>query len=120
MSNSNLKVAYVAGPYRAPTPYQTLRNIHEAEYVALKLWQLGYAVICPHKNTSMFDGECEDSVWLDGYLEILKRCDILVLINGWADSKGSIMERDLAILKGIPVYQFGPGYQAIKDFLEEE
>ena len=60
-----MKVAYVAGPYRAPTPYQTLRNIREAEYIALKLWKMGYAVICPHKNTSLFDGECDDSTWLE-------------------------------------------------------
>jgi hypothetical protein len=87
-----MKVAYVAGPYKASTTYKTLKNIREAEYVALKLWKMGYAVICPHKNTSLFDGECEETVWLDGYLEIIKRCDVVVPLPSWLESGGSIIE----------------------------
>ena len=99
-----MKVAYVAGPYRAPTPYQTLRNIREAEYAALKLWKMGYAVICPHKNTALFDGECDDSTWLEGYLEILKRCDLIVPLPNWPESEGSQVEILYALKHNIPMY----------------
>jgi hypothetical protein len=91
-----VKVAYIAGPYRAPTPHGIVENIRRAEEVALKYWRLGYAVICPHKNTSLLDGAAPDTVWLDGDIEILKRCDVLVAMIGWEKSKGAMAEVDFA------------------------
>ena len=52
-----MQIVYLAGPYRGQTHYDIELNIREAEYVAIKLWQAGYAVICPHKNTAHFDGK---------------------------------------------------------------
>ena len=75
-----MKVAFISGPYRAPTPLQTMENIHRASLVALKYWRLGYAVICPHRNTALFDGEADDSVWLQGDLEFLRRSDVVVMM----------------------------------------
>jgi hypothetical protein len=115
-----MKVAYVAGPYRASTPYQTLLNVQEASRVSLELWKMGYAVICPHKNTSMFDGECEELIWLNGYLEILKRCDIVIITHNWDESDGAIKEVAFADSLGIPVMSFHKGLVEIKDFLNED
>lgn len=58
-----MRVAYVIGPYRAGTVRGIVENIRRAEEVALALWRLGFAVICPHKNTALFDGAAPDSVW---------------------------------------------------------
>lgn len=91
-----MKVAYIIGPYRAKTIYQIKQNIYKAEEIALKYWKLGYAVICPHKNSAFFDGECEDEIWLKGGIEILKRCDICIVIDGWQNSEGSRREIDAA------------------------
>jgi len=99
-----MKVAYVAGPYTADTIHGVVQNIRNAEAVAVELWKMGYAVICPHKNTALFDGICEDSVWLEGDLKILKRCDILVLAKGWRSSKGACKEVKIAIEYHIPAY----------------
>jgi len=66
-----MKVAYISGPYRAATVHGVVENIRRAERVALKYWQLGYAVICPHTNTALFDGAAPDDVWLAGDLELL-------------------------------------------------
>ena len=91
-----MKLAYIAGPYRAGHGRTVRENIRSAEIVALKYWKLGYAVICPHLNTAFFDGEAEDSIWLEGDLEILRRCDVIVLMKNWHESSGAKEERRLA------------------------
>jgi hypothetical protein len=98
-----LKVAYVAGPYRADTIYGVAQNIQKARDVALRLWKLGYAAICPHSNTAFFDGACPDSVWLEGDIEILKRCDLVVLVDGWETSAGACREVEVAAACAIPI-----------------
>lgn len=91
-----MKVAYISGPYRAPTPMKVMENIHHASLVALKYWRLGYAVICPHRNAALFDGEAPDEVWLRGDLELLRRSDVVVMLPDWQKSEGAKMECDLA------------------------
>lgn len=99
-------IVYLAGPYRADTPRGIVENIQRAEKVALELWAAGYPTICPHKNTALFDGGAPDEVWLSGDLEILRRCDVLVLLPGWHESSGSVEEKILAKSLGIPVYEW--------------
>jgi len=98
-----MKIAYIAGPYRADTINGIVQNIRKAEDVAIKYWKKGYAVLCPHKNSSLFDGILPDDVWLKGNLEMLKRCDIIVMMQGWEKSKGAITEHELAYDLGIEV-----------------
>ncbi len=99
-----MKVAYVAGPYRADNPNGIFENIMAARRVAVRLWQIGYVAICPHMNTMLFDGACDDSVWLEGDLEILRRCDLVVMVPGWSKSQGAKKERLEAKSHGIPVF----------------
>lgn len=98
-------VAYVAGPYRSTTEWGLEHNIRSAENVAINLWSMGYAVICPHKNTANFGGvRClPDQVWLDGDLSILSRCDLLVAVPGWERSKGTVEELNFAVEHDIPI-----------------
>ena len=91
-----MKVVYIAGPYRSKTISGVVQNIRNAEKIALKYWKLGYAVICPHKNTSLLDGYCDDKIWLEGDLEILKRCDIIVMMSNYIKSSGSASELNFA------------------------
>lgn len=99
------KVAYVAGPYRAATARGVVENIRRAEAVALELWARGYVAICPHKNTSLFDGALPDSAWLEGDLEILRRCDLVVCTDDYQRSSGARREVELAIELSIPAYE---------------
>jgi len=99
-----MKVVYVAGPYRGETESDVVRNIRAAEAVAIRIWKMGHAAICPHKNTALFGGLCPDDVWLKGDLEILSRCDELILCVGWEKSKGTADEIQLAKSLGIPVF----------------
>jgi hypothetical protein len=100
-----LKVVYIAGPYRSKNNKicEVIQNIRNAEKIALKYWKLGYAVICPHKNTSLFDGYCDDKIWLEGDLEILKRCDIIVMMSNYFKSSGAIAELNFAEENNIEV-----------------
>ncbi len=99
-----MKIIYVAGAYRAKTEWGLIQNIRKAEQAAIKLWQEGWAVICPHKNTAHFGGLCPDNTWLDGDLEMLKRCDAIYMLRGWEKSKGATAEHQLAIKMGLEVY----------------
>ena len=90
------KVVYIAGAFRAKTQWGIMQNVRKAEEASLKLWKLGYAVICPHTMTQHFQDECPDKIWLDGCLELLRRCDAIYLVRGWIESEGSQEEYKLA------------------------
>lgn len=105
-------LAYVAGKFRASTPWQVEKNIREAEEVSLAVWKAsehlagsGYvAAICPHTNTRFFDKAANDDIWLEGDKEILLRCDAVVLVDNWKYSAGATAEVALAQQAGIPVF----------------
>lgn len=101
-----MRICYIAGPYRAATIHEIKLNIDRAEKYARKYWQLGYAVICPHKNSGLFDGICDDRQFLEGDHEFIRRMttdDLMVMIPGYENSSGSIAELELADDLGIPV-----------------
>lgn len=99
---SGIKVIYVAGPFRAATHWEIEQNIRCAEAIALDLWRLGgVAVLCPHTNTRFFHGAAPDAVWLDGCLELLRRCDAIFMSGGWGASVGACLELQEAERCGI-------------------
>ena len=80
-----------------------LGNIQNAERVALKYWILGYVVICPHKNSALFDGALPDKVWLEGALELLRRCDVIVMMQNYKTSMGAMFELQEAKRLGLEI-----------------
>jgi nucleoside 2-deoxyribosyltransferase len=99
-----MKVVYIAGPFRGANAWEIEQNIRRAEELALEAWRSGFAVICPHTNTRFFQGAAEDRIWLDGDLEILRRCDAVLLTADWERSSGARAEVDVARALGIPVF----------------
>ena len=97
-----MKLYFISGRYRAATIRGVVENIRAAEAVALKYWTLG-AVICPHPNTALLDGSLPDETWLAGDLEMLKRCDVIVMLPDWNKSAGAIQEHKLAVRLGLEV-----------------
>lgn len=89
-----MKICYISGPYRGKSKIklinklQVIRNIIQARKVARKLWKQDYAVVCPHSNSALMP----DNRVMDGYMEILKRCDMIVMIPGWEESAGARFE----------------------------
>lgn len=98
-----MKVVYVAGPFRGPNSWEIEQNIRRAEALSLEVWRAGAAALCPHTNTRFFQGAAEDSVWLDGDLELLARCDAILMTPDWQRSSGARAEHDFAIGRNIPV-----------------
>jgi hypothetical protein len=99
-----MKLAYVAGPYRGRTHNDVAMNIAAAREVAAHLWSIGYAVICPHLNSAFMSGAAPEEVFMDGGLEMLRRCDLVVLVEGWQASQGTAREIEAARSCGLPVF----------------
>lgn len=106
-----MKVIYVAGPFRARnangtnSAWGTQQHVMRAMELALEIWKRGHAAICPHANTMFFQDSagCADDVWLYGDLELLRRCDAVLMVPGWEKSQGATAEKEVAESRGIPV-----------------
>lgn len=102
-----MKIVYLGGPYRAPTPWAIECNVHRARCVAAdivrELNALGVFPLTPHANTAHFDDLAPDDYYLEGTLEVLRRCDVLFLLPGWEKSSGTKAEKAEAERLGIPI-----------------
>ena len=112
-----MKVVYVAGPFRGPNNWDIEENIRRAERLALEVWRSGAACICPHTNTRFFQGAADDAVWLDGDIEILNRCDAVVMTEDWQRSSGARAEEKHARENNIPVFY---SLDALREWLKPE
>ncbi len=101
-----MKLVYVAGPYRGNNNWEIEQNIRRAEEVALELWAMGIAVICPHTNTRFYQGVLDDEVWAEGDLEMIRRCDGVVFLPTWANSEGATHEREFATNLGKTIFDW--------------
>jgi hypothetical protein len=99
-----MKIAYVAGPYKAPTVYQQRRNTDAAELVAVELLLMGYATFIPPRNYGGLDGVVPELEFLERDLEHLHRADLLVVLPGWESSQGTLAEIHQAHYELTPVY----------------
>lgn len=107
-SRPRMKTVYVAGPYRAPTREQVSENIEHAGDIGLRVASLGYSPVIPHMNTAHMDAQApylDDYFWLDATLELMRRCDAVVLVPGWENSVGTQGEILEARRLGIPVFE---------------
>lgn len=100
-----MKLIYVAGPFRGANSWEMECNIRRAEALALKVWNSGMAALCPHTNTRFFQGAAPDEVWLAGDIEMLRRCDAVVLTTDWGRSSGARAEVKFALENKIPVFE---------------
>lgn len=94
---------YIAGPFRAPTAWEIEQNVRRAEEMGARVIQAGGYPVIPHANTRFFHGHGEDQIYLDGTLEVLLRCDGMILLDGWEKSSGSKVEKTKAEDYEIPI-----------------
>lgn len=99
-----MKVIYVAGKYRGPNAWAVEQNIRAAEDVAARVWAAGLVALCPHANSRHMDGVATDEHFLAGTLELMRRCDAVVLVSNWRDSAGARAEVAEAERLGLPVF----------------
>lgn len=101
-----MKVIYIAGKYRDPRgEFYIDANIREARREAVFVWASGGIALCPHLNTAFFGGafNIPDETWLQGDLELLKRCDAVFTVDNYITSKGALAEIEYAKSLNIPV-----------------
>lgn len=98
-----VKVIYIAGKYRGPNAWAVEQNIRAAEEVAARVWAAGHVALCPHANSRHMEGVASNDHILAGTLELMRRCDAVVLVPNWQDSAGARAEVAEAFRLGIEV-----------------
>lgn len=98
---------YVAGRYRAATREAVAANIEAARQVGIQAARLEWYPVIPHANTAHMELELHhsDDFWLTGTLELMTRCDAVVLVDGWESSAGTLGEIAKADALRIPVFR---------------
>ena len=108
-----MKLVYIAGKYTAKTYSEIENNIKKAEAKAVELIAKrgleGYYPITPHLNTAHFEIyepalPIDYNYWIGGTAELLKRCDCILMMDGWEDSSGARGEKELAEKLSMPIY----------------
>lgn len=115
------KLVYVAGPYMGKThsaqSYNEIEeNIRVAEKAAIRLWDAGFGVFCPHLNTRHFEvkSEAPREAYIEADLKLLEPCDIILMLPSWETSRGALEERLAAINSG------KIGYENIEELIRCE
>lgn len=108
-----MKLIYVAGPFRASSTYvpghqdmfAVQENIMRAMKLGLEVARTpGAFPVIPHANTMFFTAAAPDQVWLDGDMEMLRRCDAILMTEDWQRSSGARAEHQTALDRGIPIF----------------
>lgn len=99
------KLVYIAGPYRASTPYGVERNIRAAEAFIMPVAKAGAVAVVPHMMFRGHDGALPDEWFLGATLEVMRRCDAVLMMPRWESSAGATKERHEALANGIPVLE---------------
>lgn len=108
------KLIYLASPYTSGEPDPVRQNDEQLRRTAMvsrlagKMLKRGYNVFSPiaHSATIVENShEPPHDVWMRLDLEILKRCDVLMVfqLHGWDTSSGIAQEMELAEKHGIPI-----------------
>ena len=74
-------LVYIAGAYTAPTPYEVELNIDRAKQIAMHVWKLKAAAVCPHTNSAHFEGCADYKGFSEGTMEMMRRCDAVILVS---------------------------------------
>jgi nucleoside 2-deoxyribosyltransferase len=99
-----MKVVYIAGPFRAASAWGIEQNVRHAEELAFDVAHMGAMPLCPHTNSRFFHGLLTDEFWIEGTLELLRRCDAVLVVPAYEGSRGTASEIQEAKRLGKPVF----------------
>lgn len=100
-----IRVVYIAGPFRDVTPWAVEQHVRVAEALSFLVASVGAMPLCPHTNTRFSHGTLTEQFWLDGTLELMSRCDAVILTPDWQTSEGARAEVVKARQLNIPVFE---------------
>lgn len=103
-----MRLVFIAGKFFGANAWQIACNVHAAEAAALRVAELGGMPVCPHSLGRSVVGVLPETFWRAGCLELLGRCDGILLLPGWTQSQGASAESDYAEQHGIE--RFGPAH----------
>ena len=103
-----MKVVYIAGPFTASNAWEIEQNVRRAEAVALSVWRAGAVALCPHAMCRHYEGTLPHETWIAGDLELLYRCDAVVLADGWRTSHGAKKEALAAARRAMEIFCANP------------
>lgn len=103
-SPKDYKIVYVAGRYRAPTPWGVRQNIEAAARLAATVWAAGAVALCPHLNAAHMEGVVDEETFINGTLALMMRCDAVITVEGWEHSVGAQAEVEMAHILDMPVF----------------
>jgi len=118
------KLVYIAGPYRASDAWEVTENIHRAERAAREVARLGAMPVTPHSITARMSGVESDELWLQGTLELMRRCDAVLVLPGYEKSGGTQGEIAEADRLQLPIFMplelsETVNYYALEEWLAE-
>ena len=87
-----MAAVYIAGPFRGANAWEIEQNVHRAETIAAKVCHLGALAVCPHTMFRNFQGLLPDELFLDATLELMRRCDAVLMTDDWRKSVGARAE----------------------------
>ncbi len=94
--------AYIAGLYAAPTREEEDYNVHRAGKAAAIYRRKGFRVFVPHLQSGYIDRNFNNDGyfvyedWLEEDIYWLAKCDVVVFLPGWEDSRGACIEHMVA------------------------
>ena len=100
---------YISGAITAKTKKDWSLNLLAGRKAAIELCKLRIPYFSPHLSTWEFEQEPDLNhiTWQD-YMDIdydiISRCSGMLMMYGWENSKGAVLERQFAIDHGIPVF----------------
>lgn len=89
-ATQKIPLIYVAAPYRAKSAWEIDVNIYRARAIGAEIAKLGAYPVIPQSNTAHFDGIADDAVFMDGTMELMKRCDAAVFVKVNADFSSGV------------------------------
>lgn len=102
-----MKLIYIAGAYSAPTPEGVAENCAIARAAGASLVQkagpIAFPVI-PHQTGRDIEHIGDYSYWIAATLALMKRCDAVLALPRWEQSRGAMAEVRTADREPMPVF----------------
>lgn len=101
-----MRLVYIAGRFSAPTREGIEANIRAAEDVGIEVARMGLFPVIPHANTarSEFGDVRPYEFWIRGTLMLMRACDLVLMLDGWEQSRGACGEHAEAKRSLMPVF----------------
>jgi len=96
---------YISGPYNADSEEKIEKNVRKAEDLALELIKrTSHYPICPHTMTKGWEKKISLDDIMRSDFEAVKKCDALLMLEGWEKSRGAKLEKKYAGILDKPIY----------------